>query len=91
MPESVDSLATPDRLTDQKRARQMVDRALGEMEPALRSVFILFEFDQLNLGEIAGVLGIPRGTVASRLRRARIEFRRRVFALKRPVNARVES
>jgi RNA polymerase sigma-70 factor (ECF subfamily) len=91
MPERVDSLAAPDQLTDQKRARQMLDRAVGEMEPALRSVFILFEFEQLSLGEIAGMLGIPRGTVASRLRRARIEFRRRVFALKRPVKARVES
>jgi RNA polymerase sigma-70 factor, ECF subfamily len=91
IPESVDSLATPDQLTDQKRARQMLDRALGEMKPVLRSVFILFEFEQLNLGEIASVLGIPRGTVASRLRRARIEFRRRVFAFKGLVKARVES
>ncbi len=91
LPERMDSLAMPDQLTDQKRARQMLDRALGEMEPALRSVFILFEFEQLSLAEIAGALGIPRGTAASRLRRARIEFRRRVCALNRPVKLRVES
>jgi RNA polymerase sigma-70 factor (ECF subfamily) len=90
-PERVDSRATPEQLTDQKRARQMLDRALGEIEPALRTVFILFEFEQLKLGEIARVLGIPRGTVASRLRRARIEFRRRVSALEGPANARAES
>ena len=91
MPESADSLATPEQLTDQKRARQLLDRVLGEMTPALRTVFILFEFEELNLGEIARVLGIPRGTVASRLRRARIEFRRRVSALKGSAKAQAES
>ncbi len=91
MPERVDSLASPDRLADQNRARQMLDRVLGDMEPALRTVFILFELEELSLGEIADVLGIPRGTVASRLRRARIEFRRRVSALKGPAKAPVES
>jgi RNA polymerase sigma-70 factor (ECF subfamily) len=35
----------------------------------------------MNMSEIAGVLSIPRGTVASRLRRARAEFRERVRAL----------
>jgi RNA polymerase sigma-70 factor (ECF subfamily) len=82
-PESVESLATPEQLTAQKRARQMLDQILGHMEPPLRTVFILFEFEEMKLAEIAGVLGIPRGTVASRLRRARVEFRRRVSALER--------
>jgi RNA polymerase sigma-70 factor (ECF subfamily) len=35
----------------------------------------------MNMSEIAAVLGIPRGTVASRLRRARSEFRERVGAI----------
>jgi RNA polymerase sigma-70 factor (ECF subfamily) len=35
----------------------------------------------MNMSEIADVLEIPRGTVASRLRRARAEFRERVAAL----------
>ena len=91
MPESVDSLAMPDQLTDQKRARQLLDRVLSEMSPAPRTVFILFEFEELNLAEIADVLGIPRGTVASRLRRARIEFRRRVSALRGSARAGAES
>ena len=89
-PERVESLATPEQLIAQKRARQMLDRVLGHMEPPLRSVFVLFEFEELRLSEIAIVLRIPRGTVASRLRRARIEFRRRVSALER-ARAEVES
>ena len=82
-PESVDSLATPEQLTDQKRARQMLDLILDQMDPPLRTVFILYEFEEMSLKEIAGVLGMPRGTVASRLRRARIHFRNRVLALER--------
>jgi RNA polymerase sigma-70 factor (ECF subfamily) len=62
----------------------MLDRVLGQMEVDLRTVFVLHEFEELNMSEIAGVLEIPRGTVASRLRRARQEFRERVIALQGP-------
>jgi RNA polymerase sigma-70 factor (ECF subfamily) len=37
----------------------------------LRAVFVLFELEQTTLSEIAVLLDVPRGTVASRLRRAR--------------------
>jgi RNA polymerase sigma-70 factor (ECF subfamily) len=42
----------------------------------LRSVFVLFEIEELSTQEIAVLLGIPTGTAASRLRRAREEFDR---------------
>ena len=90
-PESVDSRATPEQLTDQKRARQMLDLVLDQMDSDLRTVFILYEFEEMNMHEIASVLGIPRGTVASRLRRARVEFRGRVSALEGVAKAEVES
>jgi RNA polymerase sigma-70 factor (ECF subfamily) len=90
-PESVESFATPEQLTDQKRARQMLDFVLGQLEQDLRTVFILYEFEEMNMHEIAAVLGIPRGTVASRLRRARVDFRERVAALGRRDSWEVES
>lgn len=80
-PEIIEALATPEQLTDQRQARMMLDRILGEMDVDLRTVFILHEFEELNMSEIATVLEIPRGTVASRLRRARFEFRERVLAI----------
>ena len=83
-PDVVETLATPEELTDQRQARGMLDRVLGQMEIDLRTVFVLHEFEELNMSEIAGVLEIPRGTVASRLRRARQEFRERVLALQGP-------
>jgi RNA polymerase sigma-70 factor (ECF subfamily) len=37
-------------------------------------VFVLYELEGLSMAEIAGLLELPPGTVASRLRRAREEF-----------------
>lgn len=69
-----DPAPRPDDLVDLRRARQCLDGILEGWPLELRSVFTLFELDQLTLTEIAELLGIPRGTVASRLRRAREEF-----------------
>lgn len=80
-PEQVEALATPEQLTDQKRARQMLDRVLDQMDTDLRTVFVLYEFEELNMAEIASALSIPQGTVASRLRRARADFQKRVARL----------
>jgi RNA polymerase sigma-70 factor (ECF subfamily) len=41
----------------------------------------MFELEELSTQEIATILDIPAGTVASRLRRAREEFERRVTRL----------
>jgi RNA polymerase sigma-70 factor (ECF subfamily) len=91
IPEIVNSLATPEQLTDQKRARQLLDHVLSQMDSDLRTVFLLYEFEEMSMAEIAGVLRIPQGTVASRLRRARAEFRDRVRALEGSFKAEVGS
>jgi RNA polymerase sigma-70 factor (ECF subfamily) len=77
-PESYDLDANPEQLTDQKRLRQILDQILDRMSADLRTVFVLHEFEEMSMAEIAEVLSIPSGTVASRLRRARAEFRARV-------------
>jgi RNA polymerase sigma-70 factor (ECF subfamily) len=81
MPEIVNTLANPEQLTDQKRARQLLDHVLSQMDNDLRTVFSLYEFEEMSMAEIAAVLRIPQGTVASRLRRARADFRDRVRLL----------
>jgi RNA polymerase sigma-70 factor (ECF subfamily) len=63
-----------DELVDQKRARELLDRVLLELPLESRSVFILFELERLSSPEIAQLLEVPIGTVASRLRRARELF-----------------
>src|SRR5450631_3419599 len=80
-PEQVERFTTPEALTDQKRMRELLDSVLEKMERPLRAAFVLHEFEEMSTAEIADALGIPRGTVASRLRRARAEFRERVAAI----------
>lgn len=72
----------PDEIADQRRLRAMLDEVLAAMPDDLRVVFVLFELEELGTQEIADLLKIPNGTVASRLRRAREEFDRRVARLR---------
>jgi len=80
-PERIEAIATPEFLADRKQMRQAFDDILGSLHESLRAVFTLFELEELSMGEIAETLGLPRGTVASRLRRARAQFRQHVAAL----------
>ncbi len=60
-----------DTQVDRARARACLDAAIGAMPLDLRTVFVLFELEQLTMAQIAELLEVPPGTVASRLRRAR--------------------
>ena len=79
--EFIDVERSPEQLTDQKRMRQLLDWVLGRMEEDLRMVFVLYEFEEMSMLDIAKLLTIPQGTVASRLRRARAQFRELMNAL----------
>ena len=54
---------------------QMCDRVLSQVDENLVEVFVLYELEGLTSPEIAELLQIPLGSVASRLRRAREQFR----------------
>jgi len=73
----------PDQLLLHRQARVVLDEILDAMPLAVRTVFVLFELEGMNLTEIADTLRLPRGTVASRLRRGREEFQRRVQRIER--------
>ncbi len=63
-----------DEALDRRRARVLLDEILDHLDDELRSVFVLHEFEHVTLAEIAELVGIPPGTAASRLRRARTEI-----------------
>jgi RNA polymerase sigma-70 factor (ECF subfamily) len=65
----------PEDLADQHRALDLMGRILDGMTLDLRTVFILSELEGMTMPEVAGLLEIPVGTAASRLRRAREAFR----------------
>ena len=73
--EAVNLLVAPgdgadDRLDD-IRARARLDALLEAMPMELRVVLVLHELEEWTMRDIAATLGLPPGTVASRLRRAR--------------------
>jgi RNA polymerase sigma-70 factor (ECF subfamily) len=74
--ETLDEGPSGEELLDLRRARQQLDEILDSMPLDLRAVFVLFELDEMTTAAIAELLELPAGTVASRLRRARLEFRR---------------
>ena len=61
------NLDAPDAIAD----TQAVQRAFLQLEPDARALITLHYVDQQPLAEIAGMLGIPLGTVKWRLFRAR--------------------
>jgi RNA polymerase sigma-70 factor, ECF subfamily len=80
--EGIDPRPSAEALLDQKRLRQMLDRVLDGLSDDLRVCFVLYELEGLSSPEIAELLRIPLGTVASRLRRAREAFEGEVAHLK---------
>lgn len=56
----------------------ILDEVLSEMPIEQRTVFVLFELEELSGEEIASLLAIPEGTVRSRLRLARRAFSKSV-------------
>jgi RNA polymerase sigma-70 factor (ECF subfamily) len=73
-PEPVDD-ASLDAVTrgfeDTAVARTDIDAALGSLRPEFRSAVVLRDLCGLDYAEIAEVLGIPAGTVRSRIARGR--------------------
>ncbi len=66
--------SAPDEAATLSAARELLNELLGTLPPKLRRVFVLANFEQFELGEIAELERIPQGTAASRLRRARASF-----------------
>jgi len=89
LPQIADPVCTPEDLVDRQQMRHTVDRILNQMDHDLRVVFVLYEVEQMTAAEIGTTLKIPNGTVASRLRRARADFRDRVSMLENGLSSQV--
>jgi RNA polymerase sigma-70 factor, ECF subfamily len=70
-PELVDASADPELDAERAELRRKVFAALGTLGQEHREILVLRDYQDLSYQEIASVLRVPRGTVMSRLHRAR--------------------
>jgi RNA polymerase sigma-70 factor, ECF subfamily len=61
----------PEALVGRKRDAALLNELIEQLPPLFREVLILREVDELAYRDISEVLGVPIGTVMSRLARAR--------------------
>jgi RNA polymerase sigma-70 factor (ECF subfamily) len=80
-PDAVSSAPGPDERLDDARARALLERVLDGLPIDVRAVFVLYEIEELTMADIASLLELPAGTVASRLRRGRAHFEAAVAGL----------
>jgi RNA polymerase sigma-70 factor (ECF subfamily) len=62
---------TPESLALASAARESLQAALDRLPPAFREVILLCDVEEMKYQQIAQVLGVPIGTVMSRLARGR--------------------
>ena len=65
----------PERLRQRSEAKETLWKALREIGDEHREIIVLKELEGFRYTEIAGILDIPEGTVASRLYHARNALR----------------
>lgn len=67
---------------DRAVGRAMLDAILAKMPDERRAAFVLVELEELPMVEAAGILGVPVGTIASRVGRAREDIRAAIARLR---------
>ncbi len=81
VPDHADQGAGPGRQTEQSQVAERVWAVLDQLPTHHREVLVLCDLEERADSEVAELLGLPKGTVKSRLRRARIGLRDRVGPL----------
>ena len=71
---------SPLRSLEREERVSLVHRGLRALPGDLREPLILFDLQGISYDEIATTLGIPLGTVKSRINRGRIELAKRLMA-----------
>ena len=70
-------------------AMRDLDRALARLSPEQREILLLIGLEDLSYDEAAKVIGVPTGTVMSRLSRARARLREILDEQERSANIKV--
>jgi RNA polymerase sigma-70 factor (ECF subfamily) len=73
-----DAVYDPQRILLNKELGAQLEQALLELPEKLRTVVLLYDIEGLPYDEIASIVGVPLGTVKSRLFNARTALRQRL-------------
>ena len=71
----VDSRPTPERAAAEMDERELLHELIDRLPEDLREPLLLSAMEELSSREVGLVMGIPKGTVRTRLMRARAELR----------------
>jgi RNA polymerase sigma-70 factor (ECF subfamily) len=72
---AADKTESPSAAAERRERRQAVVDALGRLDGEYRAVLVMRDIEGFDYQEIADVMGLPLGTVKSRLFRARLALR----------------
>jgi RNA polymerase sigma-70 factor (ECF subfamily) len=81
VPEASDEGESVSQATERREGLALLERILDGMPIEQRAVFTLFEIDGVSCEEIAELVDAPLGTVYSRLRLARVVFKKKLAQL----------
>jgi RNA polymerase sigma-70 factor (ECF subfamily) len=73
---------TPQTLLERRDRVAILRAALDKLAPSLRAAIMLRDIQELSYQEIAQRLGVPEGTVKSRINRGRTELARQIARLR---------
>ena len=71
----------PDTKLQASETHRQIEQAIAELDDDFRTVVVLRDIEELDYSTISDVLGCSRGTVKSRLHRARLELRQKLQGL----------
>lgn len=71
LPEIVDASDSPEATVDRTRTNAMLRSCIGKLCPAQRTVIDLVYYHERSVAEVGEILGIPSGTVKTRMFNAR--------------------
>lgn len=73
-----DPTSEPDRIISAKERSTVLHKAIDSLPPDYRLVILMHHVEELRVEDIADTLGVPSGTIKSRLSRARRELHRKL-------------
>jgi RNA polymerase sigma-70 factor (ECF subfamily) len=71
----IDPSESPETLFEKKSIQEFIQRGLLELKEDQRELLVLRDLQGFSYGEMGELLGLPEGTIKSKLHRARMELK----------------